>query len=122
MSGATQETKAHEELLLHPLHPLHGLTGPASWWWLSPASPGSAAAERRRHRGLPSPALGPGRYLFPEAARPAGTEETNNPAFTYFISYFAVIFPSARTQSSPLLATGTSRWLTFYTNWFIGLA
>lgn len=65
--------------------PLCGLTGPASWWWLSPASPGSAAAERRRHRGLPSPALGPGRYLCPEAARPAGTAETNNPVFTYLI-------------------------------------
>lgn len=59
-----------------------GLTGPAFWWWLSPASPGSAAAERRRHRGLPSPGRGPGRYLCPEAARRAGTVETENSHFS----------------------------------------
>lgn len=49
------------------------LTGPASWWWPSPASPGSAAAGCRRRRGCPSPAPAPGRCRCPGAGRPAGT-------------------------------------------------
>lgn len=65
----------HAIALFSTPHSPTGFTCPAFWWWLSPASPGSAAAERRRHRGLPSPEHEPGRYLFPEAARPAGTAE-----------------------------------------------
>lgn len=61
-------------------HSPSALTGPASWWWPSPASPGSAAAERRRHRGLPSPGHEPGRYRCPEAARRAGTVERRKQA------------------------------------------
>lgn len=53
-----------------------GLTDPAFWWWLSPASPGSVGAERHRRRGRPSPEREPGRYLCPEAARPADTTDT----------------------------------------------
>lgn len=49
------------------------LTGPASWWWPFPASPGSAAAGCHRRTGCPSPALAPGHCRSPGAGRPAGT-------------------------------------------------
>lgn len=49
------------------------LTGPASWWWPSPASPGFAAAAYRHRRGCPSPAPVPGHYQCPGAGRPADT-------------------------------------------------
>lgn len=51
------------------------LTGPASWWWPFPASPGSAAAECHHHTGCPSPGPVPGHYQFPVAGHPADTTE-----------------------------------------------